>query len=94
MLEDIHRVRFNKPLHFPDIIGGHCLIPDTKLLLKSYDSELLRLILNSNDKRKEEIKDESIRSEVEKVRKKWKPWRRNICTEESTKLTLFLGYCF
>jgi len=38
--------------------------------LKSYDSEFLRLILESNERRKEEIKDESIRSEVEKIRKR------------------------
>jgi hypothetical protein len=76
-LEDTHRVRLDRPIMFPSVISGHCVIPNTEMLLKSYDSELLRLILKSNDKRKEEVKDESIRSEVEKVRKKWKPWRRN-----------------
>jgi UDP-N-acetyl-D-mannosaminuronate dehydrogenase len=70
MIEDIHRVHFNKPLHFPDVIGGHCLIPNTELLLESYDSEFLRLILKSNEKRKEEIKDETVRLEVEKVKKR------------------------
>lgn len=70
MLEDIHRVRFNKPLHYPDVIGGHCLIPNTKFLLKSYDSPFLRLILESNEKRKEEIKDEDVKREVEKIRKR------------------------
>ncbi|MEM3730876.1 MAG: GDP-mannose dehydrogenase [Candidatus Bathyarchaeia archaeon] len=70
MLEDIHRARLNKPLHFPDVIGGHCLIPNTELLLKSYDSEFLHLILKSNEKRKEEIKDETVRLEVEKVKKR------------------------
>ena len=69
-LEDTHRVRFDRPIHFPDVIGGHCLIPNTELLLKSYDSELLRLILESNEKRKEEIKDQDVRREVEKVRKR------------------------
>jgi len=70
ILEDIHRARFNKPLHYPDVIGGHCLIPNTELLLESYDSEFLQLILKSNEKRKEEIKDERVRSEVEKVKKR------------------------
>ena len=70
MLEDIHRVDLNKPLHYPDVIGGHCLIPNTELLLKSYDSKFLRLILESNEKRKEEIKDKSIQQEVEKVKKR------------------------
>jgi UDP-N-acetyl-D-mannosaminuronate dehydrogenase len=70
MLEDIHRLRLNKPLHYPSVIGGHCLIPNTELLLSVYDSEFLRLILNSNEKRKREIKDQTVSEEVEKVRKR------------------------
>jgi len=70
MFEDVHRVRFNKPLHYPDVIGGHRMIPNTELLLKSYDSEFLRLILKSNEKRKEEVKDEGVRCEVEKIRRR------------------------
>ncbi|MCK4481926.1 hypothetical protein KAU55_01775, partial [Candidatus Bathyarchaeota archaeon] len=60
----------DRPIHFPDVIGGHCLIPNTELLLKNYDSEFLRLILESNEKRKEEIKDEDVRREVDKVKKR------------------------
>lgn len=37
------------------------------LLLKSYDSEFLRLILKSNEKRKEEVKDEGVRCDAEKI---------------------------
>lgn len=70
MLEDIHRVDLNKPLHYPDVIGGHCLIQNAELLLSVYDSQFLRLILESNEKRKTEIKDADVRDEVEKVRKK------------------------
>jgi len=69
-LEDTHRVRLDRPIHFPDVIAGHCLIPNTELLLESYDSEFLRLILGSNEKRKEEIKDEDVRREVDKVKKR------------------------
>lgn len=69
-LEDTHKVGFDRPIHFPAVIGGHCLIPNTELLLKSYDSKFLRLILESNEKRKEEVKDEGVRGEVEKVRKR------------------------
>jgi UDP-N-acetyl-D-mannosaminuronate dehydrogenase len=69
-LEDTHRVRFNRPVMFPDVIGGHCLIPNTELLLKNYDSKFLRLILESNEKRKKEIEGEDVKSEVEKVRKR------------------------
>ena len=69
-IEDTHRVRFDRPVMFPGVIGGHCLIPNVELLLKSYDSEFLKLILKSNEKRKEEIKEKSVLSEVEKVKKR------------------------
>jgi hypothetical protein len=39
------------------------------LLLEVYDSKLLRLILESNEKRKEEIKDEEIKVEIDKVKR-------------------------
>jgi len=70
MLADVHRVDLNKPLHFPDVIGGHCLTQNAELLLTVYDSEFLRLILESNEKRKDEIKDKETREEVEKVKRK------------------------
>jgi UDP-N-acetyl-D-mannosaminuronate dehydrogenase len=69
-IEDTHRVRLDRPVMFPDVIGGHCQIPNTRLLLKSYDSELLQLILTSNERRKEEIKDKSIMEEIEKIKKR------------------------
>ena len=68
-LEDTHRLRFDRPVMFPGVIGGHCLIPNTELLLQAYDSEFLRLILESNEKRKKEVKDKTVKAEVEKVRK-------------------------
>jgi hypothetical protein len=52
---------------FPGFIGGHCLIPNTELLLQVYDSDLLKLILVSNEKRKEEMKDQNVRKEAEKI---------------------------
>jgi len=60
-------LRFDRPVMFPGVIGGHCLIPNTELLLRAYDSEFLRLILKSNEKRKEEVKDKIIQAEVKKV---------------------------
>ncbi len=66
-LEDTHRQRLDRPIMFPGFIGGHCLIPNTKLLLNSYDSDMLRFILESNEKRKEEMKDPQIKAEAEKV---------------------------
>jgi len=69
-LEDVHRIRFDRPIMFPGVIGGHCLILNTELLLESYDSPFLRLILDSNEKRREEIKDKKVRNEVEKIKKR------------------------
>ena len=66
-LEDTHNNGFDRPVMFPGVIGGHCLIPNTELLLKSYDSKFLRLILKSNEKRKEEIKDPTVKAEADKV---------------------------
>jgi len=71
-LEDDHRVRFDRPIHFPGVIGGHCLIPNAELLLESYNSEFIRLILKSNEKRKEEIKEPEIVEEVAKIEKRVK----------------------
>ncbi len=31
-IEDTHRVRHDRPVMFPDVIGGHCLIPNSKLM--------------------------------------------------------------
>jgi UDP-N-acetyl-D-mannosaminuronate dehydrogenase len=69
-LEDTHRGRLDRPVMFPSVIGGHCIIPNVNLLLKSYDSEFLRLILESNEKRKKEIKEKSVWREVEKIKKR------------------------
>ena len=83
-LDDTHRIRLDRPIMFPDVIGGHCLIPNTELLLTCYDSDFLRLLLESNGKRKTEIRDQNVSEEVEKVKrraealqkalmKNWKP---------------------
>jgi UDP-N-acetyl-D-mannosaminuronate dehydrogenase len=69
-IEDGHRVLFDRPPHYPSFIGGHCLIQNTEMLLKSYDSDLLRLILESNKKRKEEGKQEEVQQAIAEIRKK------------------------
>jgi len=68
-LADTHRGRFDRPIMFPGVIGRHCVIPNIELLLETYDSKFLRLILESNKKRKEEMKYEQIQEEVEKVKR-------------------------
>jgi UDP-N-acetyl-D-mannosaminuronate dehydrogenase len=66
-LEDTHRQRYDRPVMFPGYIGGHCLIPNTELLLSVYDSDFLRLILKSNQKRKTEMTDPEINAEAQLV---------------------------
>jgi UDP-N-acetyl-D-mannosaminuronate dehydrogenase len=70
MIEDIQRAKLNKPLQYPAFIGGHCLIPNTKLLLSVYDSDLLRDMLKSNEKRQKEMQDPEVAAEVEKIKKR------------------------
>jgi UDP-N-acetyl-D-mannosaminuronate dehydrogenase len=77
-VEDTHRVRLDRPVMFPGVIGGHCLIPNTELLLSVYDSEFLNLILESNEKRKAEVKNEAVRVEVEKVKKRAEALQREL----------------
>jgi UDP-N-acetyl-D-mannosaminuronate dehydrogenase len=83
-LEDTHRLRFDRPVMFPGVIGGHCLIPNTELLLKAYDSEFLRLILESNEKRKEEIKDKTVKAEAEKVAARAEALEKEITKQKNT----------
>jgi len=83
-LEDTHRVRFDRPPMFPGVIGGHCLIPNTELLLETYESEFLRLILKSNDKRKEEIKEEEVRNEVEKIKERVEKLEKDLIKLQKT----------
>lgn len=80
-LEDTHRVRLDRPVMFPDVIGGHCVIPNAELLLKSYDSEFLRLILESNERRKEEIRDAGVIEEVERVRRRAEALQRELISK-------------
>ncbi len=77
-LEDTHRLRLDRPIMFPGLIGGHCLIENAELLLDIYDSEFLRLILKSNENRKKEIKDKTIRQETEKVKNKAEALQREL----------------
>jgi len=77
-IEDIHRMRLDRPIWYPGFIGGHCLIPNTELLLKSYDSEFLRLILKSNEMRRKEVENEDIRKEVERVKERVKALEKDL----------------
>jgi UDP-N-acetyl-D-mannosaminuronate dehydrogenase len=86
-LEDTHRVRLDRPIMFPGVIGGHCLIPNVELLLKSYDSAFLQLALKSNKERVEEVKDEGVRKELERVRKRAETVEKELTAKVTSRLT-------
>jgi UDP-N-acetyl-D-mannosaminuronate dehydrogenase len=69
-LEDTHRVRLDRPVMFPGEIAGHCLIPNAQLLLESYDSEFIKLLLMSNKQRRLEMQNPRIREEAGKIRER------------------------
>lgn len=85
-LEDTHRVRLDRPIMFPGVIGGHCLIENTMLLLDAYDSEFLRLILKSNENRKKEIEDKTVRQEVKEVRNKAEALQRELMEKNERRI--------
>jgi len=66
-IEDTHLVRGDRPVMFPDIIGGHCLLPNSKLLLEEYEPQMLEMINESNNLRIQEMKDPKIAAETNKI---------------------------
>ena len=86
-LEDTHRVRLDRPIMFPGVIGGHCLIPNVELLSGSYDSAFLQLALKSNRERVKEIKDESVKKELEKVKKRAETVEKELTAKVTSRLT-------
>ena len=68
---EVHDVLGDRPVYYPDIIGGHCLIPNTKILSDLYRSKLLEFILESNEMRRYEIKDHKIRKDIARIKDLW-----------------------
>lgn len=68
-LKDTNKVRGDRPIMYPDVIRGHCVIPNVKLLLEHWDSQLLHLILNSNERRKREIEHKEVREVVDAIKR-------------------------
>ena len=70
-VSEVHEVLGDRPVYYPDVIGGHCLIPNTEILLSTLDSDLLRFVLRSNRMRREELKDAEVSEEVRRVKEIW-----------------------
>ena len=71
-IQEVHEVLRDRPIYYPDVIGGHCLIPNTRILAEIVDSDLLSFILKSNELRSEEIKDPKIAEEVDALKEIWR----------------------
>ncbi len=67
-IKEVHEVLHDRPIYFPSYIGGHCLIPNTRILNEFYSSKLLEFVLESNEKRAKELEDPNVAKEVEKVK--------------------------
>lgn len=72
-IADTHKVLGDRPVYYPGVIGGSCLIPNTLILKRCYSkSKFLDVIIESNELRKEEVKDPKVREEIEKIKRIWK----------------------
>jgi len=71
-VKEVHEVLGDRPIYYPDVIGGHCLIPNTKILANVVNSDLLTFILRSNELRSEEMKDSKVAEEVNALKEIWK----------------------
>ncbi len=65
---EVHQVLRDRPVYYPGVIGGTCLIPNTEILSNVYPSKLLEFVLESNTKRIKELENPEIAQEVEKLR--------------------------
>jgi len=68
-IAEVHEVLKDRPVFYPDYIGGHCLIPNTEILDSIDPDTIWRFILESNRRRLEEIKEEDIKKEIEELKK-------------------------
>ena len=55
---EVHEVLKDRPIYFPGYIGGHCLIPNTKILQSVFPSKIFEAVIESNEKRRKELEEE------------------------------------
>jgi hypothetical protein len=58
-IAEVHEILHDRPVFYPDYIGGHCLIPDTRLLDSIDSGTIGGFVLASNEKRLRELEDEN-----------------------------------
>jgi len=50
--------RHPRPVFYPGVIRGHCVVPNAKLLSELYPSPFVKVLMESNEKRKKEAQSE------------------------------------
>ena len=65
---EVHEVLRDRPVYYPDFIGGHCLIPNTEILRSVHPSKLFDFVIESNERRRREAEDPEVRREIEDVK--------------------------
>ncbi len=68
-IDEVHRVLGDRPVYYPGFIGGHCLIPNTRMLYEATGSPLLRFVLESNEAMRAEIEGGGAGGVVERIRR-------------------------
>lgn len=65
---EVHEVLRDRPVYYPDYIGGHCLIPNTEILRGFHPSKLFDFVIESNELRREELGDLAAKREVDELK--------------------------
>jgi UDP-N-acetyl-D-mannosaminuronate dehydrogenase len=73
----IYEPNQNKPIWYPSVIEGHCIMQNIDLLLQSYKAGFLEYIKESNELRKEEIKDFDIIADINVIKKLHDEWKNH-----------------
>jgi UDP-N-acetyl-D-mannosaminuronate dehydrogenase len=67
-LAETYYPRCEKPVWYPDVITGHCIMQNIDLLLSCYDAGFLQFIKESSELRKEEVQDEKIKKDIKEIK--------------------------
>lgn len=68
-IAEIHEVLKDRPVFYPDLIGGHCLIPNTEILNQLDAESIWKFVLESNKRREKEISEENVKRDIEDLKK-------------------------
>lgn len=68
-IAETHKKRLDKPIFYPSVIGGHCVMQNIKLLKYIFgEKEFLNIIEKSNNKCKNEITNVKVNENIEMIK--------------------------